>query len=220
MKKRIVVMIAALVLCLFVAQGVFADDAGYPTTFRQFEIRSEKEGYTLEEAFWFNPTIYCIDVLQFTQVYMMPEDPVSFYMSAADYTDEQIEDYYIIFQSFMEPSRVGLINFGYSCDVEAYAELVGFEFDSNESYGFDILFEDLSAVPQLFPRGIGRANAYDTYRRTALQLAFYAAEHGKTPGADVISDYLTQLFEYYEKQYDEAMEAEAALMEKEAVEIQ
>ena len=36
----------------------------------------------------------------------------------------------------------------------------------------------------------------------------------------MISDYLTQIFEYYERQYDEAMAAEAALMENESVEIQ
>ena len=220
MKKRTIVLIAALVLCLVAVQGVFADDVVYPTYFRQFEVRSEEEGYTLEEAFWFNPTIYCIDVLQFTQVYMMPDDPVSFYMSAAEYTDEQIEDNYIIFQSFIEPAYVGMVDFKNSCDVEAYAESLGYEFDPSVSYGFDILFEDLSAVTELFPRGIGRTSAYNTYRRTALQLAFYAAKHGKTPGADVISNYLTQIFEYYERQYEEAMEAEAALMETETVEIQ
>lgn len=220
MKKRSIIMVAVLVLCLVAVQGIFADDVVYPTNFRQFELRSEEEGYTLEEAFWFNPTIYCIDVLQFTQVYMMPEDPVAFYMSAAQYTDEQIEESFIIYQSFIEPSNVGVADFNNSCDVEAYAKSLGYEFDPNVTYGFDILFEDISAVPELFPRGIGRTSAYNTYRRTALQLAFYAARHGKTPGSDVISNYLTQLFEYYEKQFNEAMESEAALTESQTVENQ
>lgn len=213
MNKRSIIMVAGLVLCLVAVQGIFADDVVYPTNFRQFEIRSEEEGYTLEEAFWFNPTIYCIDVLQFTQVYMMPEEPVAFYMAAAQYTDEQIEDSFIIYQSFIEPSNVGVADFKNSCDVEAYAKSLGYVFDPDVTYGFDILFEDISAVPELFPRGIGRTDAYNTYRRTALQLAFYAARHGKTPGADLIANYLTQLFEYYEKQFDEAMEAETALTE-------
>ena len=220
MKKRIIVMVAALVLCLLAVQGIFADDVVYPTTFRQFEVRSDEEGYSTEEIFWFNPTIYCLDVLQFTQVYMMPEDPVAFYMSAAEYTDEQIEDYHIIFQSFIEPDYVGRITFSDSCDIEAYFGKYGYEVDPEGRWSFDILFEDISVVPELFPRGIGRTSAYNTYRRTALQLAFYAAEYGKTPGADVISDYLTQIFEYYERQYDEAMAAEAALMENESLEIQ
>ena len=104
MKKRPIVLAVALVLCLVVAQAAFAEDeVRYPSEFRQFELRDEDEGYTLEEAFWFYPTVFATDVLQFVQVYLMPEDPVTYFLSAGQYTDDQIEEDFVIFQSFLEP---------------------------------------------------------------------------------------------------------------------
>ncbi len=213
MSKKSVILAVALVLCLVFAQSVFADDVEYPNEYRPLKVR---DGYSLEEAFWFNPTIYAVDVLQFTQAYMMPEDPVSFYKSAASYTDEQIEECFVIFQSFFEPDYVGYVNFNYSCDVEAFAASVGYEFDPEGSYVFSILFEDVSEIVKIFPRGIGRANAYDTFRRSALQLAIYALENGTTPGFQVCYDYIEEIFAYYQQQFEEAMEAEAAAAEAEA----
>ena len=63
-------------------------------------------------------------------------------------------------------------------------------------------------MAELFPRGIGRANAYDTFRRTALQLALYVRVHGTTPGAAYCSDLIEQIIAFYQQQYEEAMQAE------------
>ncbi|MBR2281685.1 MAG: hypothetical protein IJ863_03575 [Spirochaetales bacterium] len=207
MKKNTVILAVAMVLCLVLAQSAFAADGDYPSEFRPLEV---KDGYTLEEAFWFNPTLYAADVLQFTQAYMLPEDPVTFYMIAAGYTDDQIEETFVIYQSFFEPDYVGYVNFNYSCDVEAFAESVGYEFDPEGSYTFSILFEEVEDLVDIFPRGIGRANSYDTFRRAALQLAFYAKKNGTTPGYQVCYDYIQQILAYYQEQFDAAMEAEAA----------
>jgi len=214
MKKRTMVLAVALVLCLVLAQVVFADEVKYPSDFRQFEVRSEEEGYTLEEAFWFYPTVFATDVLQFTQAYLMPDDPVSYFLAAGRYTDDQIEEDFVIFESFIEPEYLGMVSFEESADVEGYATALGFEYDPDIPYDICVLFDDLSYISELYPRGIGRASAYNTFRRAALQLAIYAYKNGKTPGFDIIDDYLTQLFAYYEMLFDEAVESEAALNEQ------
>lgn len=200
MKKRPIVLAVALVLCLVLAQAVFADDeVQYPSDFRQFELRDAYEGYTLEEAFWFYPTVFATDVLQFVQVYLMPDDPVTYFLSAGQYTDDQIEEDFVIFQSFMDPEYLGMYSFEEFADIEIYAD----EYDPSITYDISVLFEDLSYIADLFPRGIGRANAYDTFRRAAYQLALYSSRNGKTPGFDALNDYLTQLFAYYEMLSDQ-----------------
>ena len=103
MSKRIMVLAMALILCLVLAQGVFAEDNQYPTYYKPFRAKSVDDGYTLWDALWFNPTIYCLDVLQFNQVYLMPDDPVTFFLEAAAQTDEKIEEDYFIYGSFVEP---------------------------------------------------------------------------------------------------------------------
>ena len=110
----------------------------------------------------------------------------------------------------MEPEFVGRVSFALSCDVEEYAKAIGHVFDPSFSYYLSNVFTDLETVPEIFPRGIGRANAYDTYRRTALQLAIYAKKDGKTPASDLISEYLDDAFAKFEKQFEDAMAAEAA----------
>ena len=210
MKKRMV-LAAILILCLASAQAAFADEVGYPDDFRQLELRSPEEGYTLEEAFWFYPTVFATDVLQFTQVYLNPDDPVAYFLAAGQYTDAQIEENFLIFQSFYEPDYYGVIKFAESADVEQYAAGLGVEYDPDIPYDISVLFGDLSYIRDLFPRGIGRTNAYDTYRRAALQLALYAAKNGKSPCFDAIDEELNLFFTYFEQQFDEAMESEAAL---------
>lgn len=210
MAKRIMVLGMALVLCIALAQGVFAEDNQYPGYYKPFTAKSVDDGYSLWDALWFNPTIYCLDVLQFNQVYLMPDDPVTFFLEAAAQTDEQIEEDYFIYGSFVEPEFVGRVSFALSCDVEEYAKVIGHVFDPSFSYYLSNVFTDLETVPEIFPRGIGRANAYDTYRRTALQLAIYAKKNGKTPASDLISEYLDDAFAKFEKQFEDAMAAEAA----------
>jgi len=210
MKKRMV-LAAILILCLASAQAAFADEVGYPDDFRQLELRSPEEGYTLEEAFWFFPTVYATDVLQFVQAYLMPEDPVTYFLSAGQYTNEEIEEDFVIFQTFIDPEYLGVVNYGDSADPEVYAEKKGYEYDPSITYNISVLFSDFSYIADLYPRGIGRADAYDIFRRAALQLAFYAAKNGNSPCFTRIDDYLTQLFASYEQQFDEAMESEAAL---------
>ena len=210
MSKRIMILAIALVLCIFAVQGVFAEDNQYPSYYRPFTAKTIEDGYSLRDALWFNPTIYCLDVLQFNQAYLMPEDPVTFFMEAAQETDESIEESYYIYGSFIEPEYVGRVSFYYSCDVEEYAKAIEYEFDSSYTYYLSNVFTELETVPEIFPMGIGRANAYDTYRRTALQLAFYCAKYGKTPVFDDINEYLDQMFALFEQQFEEAMEAEAA----------
>lgn len=207
MKKKSIVVLIAVVLCLLAAQSAFAIDYD-SNEYRMFDYT--KEEYTLDEAFWFNPTIYCIDVAQFIQAYIMPEDPVSFYLSACKFTDEEIDNYFVIFQSFIEPEYVGYVGFADSCDVEAFAESLGYVFDADSTYSFSILFEYPEDIARIFPRGIGRSNAYDTFRRAALQLAIYATEHGTTPGFEACYEYIQYVFAYYEQQYEAAMAAEAA----------
>lgn len=207
MNKKSIVMIIAVVLCIIIAQSAFAYDTTRSNVYLPLEV---KEEYTLDEALWFNPTIYAIDVLQFIQAYLDPENPVDFYLAAAEYTDEQIEENFIIYQAFIEPEYAGYVNFEYSCDVEAYAESVDYHFDPNVPYVFSILFEEVADVAPMFPRGIGRANAYNTFRRCALQLAIYAAKNGKTPGFQICYDIIQETLANYEKQFEEAMAAEAA----------
>ena len=206
MNKKSIVMIIAVVLCIIVAQSAFAYDTSRSNVYLPLEV---KEEYTLEEALWFNPTIYAVDVLQFIQAYLDPENPVEFYMTAAEYTDEDIENNFIIYQAFIEPEYAGYVNFEYSCDVEAYAESVNYFFDPELSYVFSIIFEDVADIVEMFPRGIGRTNAYDTFRRCALQLAVYAAKNGKTPGFQLCYDIIQDTLAYYEQQFEEAMAAEA-----------
>ena len=206
MNKKSIVMIIAVVLCIIVAQSAFAYDTSRSNVYLPLEV---KEEYTLEEALWFNPTIYAVDVLQFIQAYLDPENPVEFYMTAAEYTDEDIENNFIIYQAFIEPEYAGYVNFEYSCDVEAYAESVNYFFDPELSYVFSIIFEDVADIVEMFPRGIGRTNAYDTFRRCALQLAVYAAKNGTTPGFQLCYDIIQDTLAYYEQQFEEAMAAEA-----------
>ena len=210
MSKKVMVLAITLVLCLVVMQGVFAEDNQYPGYYRPFTAKSNDEGYSLRDALWFNPTIYCLDVLQFNQAYLMPEDPVTFFLSAAQETDEDIEESYYIYGSFVEPEYVGRVSFYFSCDVEEYAKAIDYEFDPSYTYYLSNCFTDLETVSEIFPRGIGRANSYDTYRRTAMQLAIYTAKYGKTPAFDIINDYLEQMFALFEQQFEDAMEAEAA----------
>ena len=206
MNKKSIVTIIAVVLCIIVAQSAFAYDTSRSNVYLPLEV---KEEYTLEEALWFNPTIYAVDVLQFIQAYLDPENPVEFYMTAAEYTDEDIENNFIIYQAFIEPEYAGYVNFEYSCDVEAYAESVNYFFDPELSYVFSIIFEDVADIVEMFPRGIGRTNAYDTFRRCALQLAVYAAKNGTTPGFQLCYDIIQDTLAYYEQQFEEAMAAEA-----------
>ena len=213
MKKRLIVLAAALVLCLVMAQAVFADDVQYPSEFKQFVYKGDEGGYPLDEAFWFFPTVYATDVLQFVQAYLMPEDPVTYFLSAGQYTNEEIEEDFVIFQTFMNPEYLGVVNYGDSADPEVYAEKNGYEYDPSITYNISVLFPDFSYIADLYPRGIGRADAYDIFRRAALQLAFYAAKNGNSPCFTRIDDYLTQMFAYYEQLFDEAVESEAALNE-------
>ena len=207
MKKKSIVMIIAVVLCVFIAQSAFALDPSLSNVYLPLEV---KDGYSLTEALWFNPTIYSVDVLQFIQAYLDPENPVEFFLSAAEFTDEQIEDNFVIYQAFIEPDYAGYVNFEYSCDVEVFAESVNYVFDPDVPYVFSIIFEDVADVVDIFPRGIGRTNAYDTFRRVAFSLAVYAFKNGTTPGFQLCYDIIQETLAYYEQQFEEAMAAEAA----------
>jgi len=209
MSKKAMVIIA-VVLCLFCMQSVFAGKE-YPQEYRVLEVKGEEEGfYTLAEAYWYSPTIYSVEVLEFLQAYMMPEDPVAFYLQAAQMTDEEIEECGVIFMSFVEPEYAGNIRYEYRCDLEAIVDLLGYEYnDPAQPYELSYFFETPEFFNELFPMGIGRANAYDSFRRCAIHLAFYAAKHGSTPGFQVCYDYIQDALDYYESQFDSAMEAEA-----------
>lgn len=204
MTKKSIILIIAVVMCLFVVQGVVAADT---EEFKTLDYT--REDFSLEEAFWFNPTVYCVDVVQFLQAYLNPENPVDFFVKAADYSDEEIEGYFTIYQSFMEPEYAGLVSFANSCDVEAYAASIGYVFNPDTTYSFSYYFNDLQDVASIFPRGIGRTNAYDTFRRTAAHLAWFASVNGTTPGFEGSYAYIEAVLAYYEQQFEAAMEAEA-----------
>lgn len=207
MTRKSIVLVVAIAVCLVFSQAVFASGSEYPNVYKPFDYEAGE--YSLADALWFNPTIYAIDTLEFLQAYLNPENPVEFFLSASQYTDEQIEENFVIFQSFIEPEYVGSVNFMYSCDVEAFAKSLDYSFDPDVEYSFSILFEELADIAAIFPRGIGRANAYDTFRRSALQLAWYAGKYGKTPGFDTCSEFIDYIIAYYEQQFEEAMAAEA-----------
>ncbi len=211
MSKRSIIVVLALILCLAFAQSAFAEGKEYPNEYRIFDVKAgDDEFYTLAEAYWFNPTVYSVEVLEFLQAYLSPEDPVTFFMDEAMLSDEEIDQQAIIFQSFLEPEYVGAIPFGYVCDIEALAEMLGYDlFDPAGQYDLSYHFESPSFFVELFPRGIGRANAYDTFRRCALQLAIYTSIHGQTPSFQLCYDYIQDAFAYYEEQFNAAMEAEA-----------
>ena len=210
--KKSVVMIIAVVLCIIVLQGAFASD---PNEYRQLEV---KEGYSLEEVLWFRPTTYSVDVLQFLQAYLNPSNPKEFFVEAAGYTDEQIDEAYVIYQSFLVPELAGFIQYWIMCDYEAYYESLGMSItDDNDPtalYAIDLPLEQAETVADIipmFPRGIGRTNAYDSFRRAAIALAVYADRNGKTPSFDFCLEYIQAVLNYYEQLFNQAMESEAAL---------
>ena len=82
--------------------------------------------------------------------------------------------------------------------------------DPNGIYGLDVNFETVQDVANIFPRGIGRTNAYDTFRRCALHLAVYADRNGKAPGFQVCYDYIQYILSYYDQLFNDAMAAEDA----------
>lgn len=218
MDRKPVFMVVFLALCLFLSQAVFASGNEYPTEKRAFD--PEVETYTLEEAFWLQPTVFATEVLEFTQVYMYPEDAVEFFLEAAQYTDEEIEDLFIIFQVFFQQEIAGYVKFRDSCDVQAYLRELGEEdyFDPGMSYILDYYFESPENIAAIYPAGIGRADAYETYRRAALRLAAYCVKNnGNTPCFDMLSEYLEQVYAYYQAEFDAAMEEEALYSESYAV---
>ena len=210
--KKSVVMLIAVVLCVAVAQSAFAFDTSQKDAYVPFEI---KENYTLDEVLWIRPTTYSLDVLQFLQAYLDPENPKDFFVEAANYTNEEIDEVYVVYQSFLEPEYAGYLSYWILCDYEAYYESVGASItddnDPNGLYMLDVLFEeDIDALGEIFPRGIGRTNAYDTFRRCAIHLAVYADRHGKTPAFQICYDYIQNMLSYYEQLFNDAMAAEAA----------
>ena len=208
--KKSVVMIIAVVLCLFVLQGAFASDAVTKDAY----IKLDKDTFTLDEILWFRPTTYSLDVLQFVQAYLNPDNPKEFFLEAAAYTDEEIDEVYVIYQSFFEPEFAGFIQFWIMCDYEAYYESIDRSIaednDPNGEYGLDLMFDTIEDIAAIFPRGIGRTNAYDTFRRCAIHLAVYADRKGKTPGFDICYQYIQEVLSYYEQLFNQAMESEAA----------
>ena len=218
MSKRSAIAIIAVILCLAFASSAFAGDKVYPGEYRIFTVKDEAEDfYSLEEAYWYSPVIYSVEVLEFVQAYLEPDDPVSFFLSAAECTDEEIDQYAVIFQSFLEPEYIGALPFEFRCDIEALVEYLGYDlFDRNGRYELSYYFEDPAFLAQLFPRGIGRANAYDTFRRCAVHLAFYAAKHGTTPSFQICYDYIQYMLSYYEQLFNDAMASEAATTVTEA----
>ena len=208
--KKSVVMIIAVVLCLFVLQGAFASDAITKDAY----IKLDKDSFTLDEILWFRPTTYSLDVLQFIQAYLNPDNPKEFFLEAACYTDEEINEVYVIYQSFFEPEYAGFIEYWIMCDFEAYYDSIGRSIaednDPNGEYGLDSLFATAEDVAAIFPRGIGRTNAYDTFRRCALHLAVYADRNGKTPAFDICYNYIQEVFAYYEQLFNDSMAAEEA----------
>ena len=206
MSKKSVLLAVVLVICLVFTQGLFASDVEYLNEYRQFEVKDE---YTLAELFWFNPTVFCIDVLQFIQVYLAPEEAFDFYLSAASFSDEQIEEIFPIFQSFFQPEFLGVLDFSYTCDYELMNEETDYlNVSYDEMYVFSTVFEDPAYVSLIFPRGIGRANSYDTFRRTALQLSLFVRKYGTTPGAAYCKELINQIIAFYQQQYQDAMIAE------------
>lgn len=209
--KKSIIMIIAVVLCLFVLQGAFASD----TSNKDAYLPLDKDSFTLDEILWFRPTTYSLDVLQFIQAYLNPENPKEFFLEAAAYTDEEINEVYVIYQSFFEPEYAGYIEYWIMCDYEAYYDSIGRSIaednDPNGEYGLDLLFEEVQDIAAIFPRGIGRTNAYDTFRRCALHLAVYADRNGKTPAFDICNEYIQSVFAYYEQMFNDAMAEEEAL---------
>ena len=208
--KKSVVMIIAVAVCLFFMQNAFASDAGT----RDVYIPLDKEDFTLEEILWFRPTSYSLDVLQFLQAFLNPDNPKEFFLEAASFTNEQIDEYYVIYQSFFEPEYAGYLQYWIMCDFEAYYETIGRDIteenDPNGVYGLDAMFEGVNDIAAVFPRGIGRTNAYDTFRRCALHLAVYADRNGKTPAFQVCYKYIQDIFSYYDQLFNDAMAAEEA----------
>lgn len=210
MTKRSAIVIIAIVLCLVIAQSAFAEEKKvYPNEYRMFTSEDANDIFPLSEIYWFNPTIYSVEVLEFLQAYLLPEDPVTFFLDAAEMSNEDIDQYLVIFQSFVEPDYIG-IPFGYRSDIEAFEESLGITLnDPERSYMYSYYFEKPAMFATLFPRGIGRANGYDTFRRCALSLAIYASKNGSTPCFADWSAYIQEVIAYYEEQYNAAMEAEA-----------
>lgn len=208
MKSRKISSIAifCIVLCIFAVSTLSA---------KSYLPEVGQEEFYIDEVYYLNSAFVNADMLQFMQVYMAPEDPVTFYQTAANWTDEEIETNGYYYLSFIFPEIAGQIPFFYYADLEAFC------FETNQDPGqgpFAVYenittFEDLRAI---FPSGIVRCNAYDMVRTTARQLAFYCqvvSEDGLAPSAEFTAELINYIFEQIEAEFNAAMEAEAQLAE-------
>lgn len=171
--------------------------------------------FSLEEVYYLNSAMLNSDMLQFLQAYINPDDPLSFYREAAEWTDEEIETNAFYYLSFVYAEIAGKIPFYYFSNIEEYIKVTAQDVGQGP-FGFSeniTSFDDLRAI---YPSGIVYCNPYDMLRTTARQLVYYIllhSEDGRSPSADVASEILDQIFAYLEQQYEEAMESEAAALE-------
>ncbi|MCF0237421.1 MAG: hypothetical protein HUK24_02385 [Sphaerochaetaceae bacterium] len=203
MKKALL----TILLVLFMATSVFALE--FNSNY-YYQVDPQQVDYSLKEAFWLSPTLYSLDVLQLMQAYMAPEDALEFFLDAAEFTDDEIEEVFYYYLAIMNPQYAGMVPFSYMADPEAYAESISYVYDNSVFYSLDSDFTTAEDLALVFPRGIGRTDAYNTFRRSAFALAVYVSNYGATPEADFCYYYIDQLMQYLMSQYEAAMEAEAA----------
>jgi hypothetical protein len=203
-KKTAVIMVC--LIAIFAGQNLAA--ASYLPADGQ-------DSFSLEEVYYLNSAMLNSDMLQFMQVYMYPDDPLTFYQQAAKWTDEEIETNAYYYFSFVYSQIAGKIPFYYFSNLEEYIAVT--EQDVGEGpfqvYENITTFDDLKKI---YPSGIVYCNPYDMLRTTARQMVYYIAlqsEDGQAPSAAKAQEILDYLFQQIQQQYTAAMEAEAAAAE-------
>lgn len=171
--------------------------------------------FSLEEVYYLNSAMLNSDMLQFLQAYINPDDPLSFYREAAEWTDEEIETNAFYYLSFVYAEIAGKIPFYYFSNIEEYIKVTAQDVGQGP-FGFSENITSFDALRAIYPSGIVYCNPYDMLRTTARQLVYYIllhSEDGRSPSSDVASEILDQIFAYLEQQYEEAMASEAAALE-------
>jgi hypothetical protein len=196
--------IAVVLVCLI---AVFA---GQTLAAEAYLPADGQTSFSLDEVFYLNSAMLNCDMLQFMQAYMYPNDPLTFYQEAANWTDEDLETNAYYYFSFVYPQIAGQIPFYYFSDLEEYIAVTQQDVGEGpfEVYENITTFEDLRTI---YPSGIVRCNPYDMLRTTARQMVYYIAlvsEDGKSPSAEKADAILQYLFEQIQQEYENAMAAE------------
>lgn len=197
-KKSFLTLFVALIIAIIGAQSVFAN---------VYALDSKKESFTLDEAYYINGPLFSADILQFMQAFQSPDNPLEFFKSASNYTDEQIEECFYYYLAFLAPNAVGQVEFKILADIDAFVERTGSELPK-DNINFQASFTNISDLSKIYPAGIVLTDAYDGFRTTARNLYYYTIENGKAPAYDNCMEILELIYQQIQQDYEAAINEE------------